>query len=232
MKIQRLTANAFFLLAFLSAGSAFSFSNANHSVLAEIYSSKEAIVEIEAEIRGRGVNGAVGRSVRRGAGVVLDDEGTILTNKHIVQNANIINVRLHDGSIRQVSAGVTSEIFDLAIIKIGPVSSLKPLELSDALFSVNDNVYSVGSSFWKKGSIISGSINAIAVDSSSGGNEHILIRTTINMHEGDSGAPIFDDKGHFAGMLFGRTDDGKTVALPVNIIKNFYDGYMESKKVE
>lgn len=198
------------------------------SVLAELYSSKSGIVEIEAANYVPGPDGGVVTAVRRGAGVALDKKGTILTNKHIVGEANRVVVSTREGAVSEVYQGITSEFFDLAIIKIEPEHEMEPVELAEEHLSLGDAVYSVGSSFWIKGSIIQGRLIGIAANPASLGKEQILLRTTIKMYSGDSGAPLFNRRGRLAGMIFSKTSEGETVALPANVIKEFYQEYLKA----
>lgn len=197
------------------------------SVIDALYSAKESIVEVRADDLARAGGGRVIRSVRKGAGVILDNSGSVLTNSHIVSGASRITVRLHDGTELKVISGVVSRVFDLAIVRIEPSGGLVPIVLSENTPELGDNVYSVGSSFWRKGAILSGHITAAAIERSVGG-EQLLIRSTIRMDRGDSGAPLLDRDGNLAGLIFGKMAAGKgTVALPVNVIKNFYLAYEE-----
>jgi len=196
------------------------------SVLAALYAAKAGIVEVRAEAH-QIDRGVIVRSTRQGAGVVMDSQGVILTNRHIVDNAQKVTVRLHDGTTHEVHEGFTSQVFDLALVRIEPPEALEPVELSGKALSLGEDVFSVGSSFWIKGSIIRGKVFALGVEPE-GGGEQLLIRTTINMYTGDSGAPLFDRRGKLAGLIFSRSSDGGTMALPVNVIRTLYEGYTQN----
>lgn len=213
----------FFLISQHAAGSF----GGRGSVLEEIYLSKQSIVEVRADNISRAGRTGFVRSVRRGAGVIMDNAGSILTNKHIVHSASRIIVRLNDGREYEATSGVTSNVFDLAIVKIIPAEEIVPIELAEDIPAIGENVYSVGSSFWRKGSIISGKLTAAAVNRFSGNKEQLLIRSTIKMDRGDSGAPLLNGKGRLVGLIFGKMGRRGTVALPANVVEGFYKSYAE-----
>src|SRR6185312_4985996 len=88
-----------------------------------------------------------GSSQAQGSGFVLDTDGHIVTNEHVVDGANSISVRFSDGTTRTATVVGTDPSTDLAVLKVdAPASSLHPLTLADSgAVNVGDPVVAIGS---------------------------------------------------------------------------------------
>ena len=140
-----------------------------------------------------------------GSGFVLDAEGHIVTNNHVVQDASYMEVTFRDGTI------VTAELVgrdpdsDLAVIKVDPaeVISLQPLELADSeTVFVGQEVVAIGSPFGEAFTMTTGIVSALDRSLQTNGNFSMpeLIQTDAAINPGNSGGPLLDLAGNVIGV--------------------------------
>ncbi|MBF0290186.1 MAG: trypsin-like peptidase domain-containing protein [SAR324 cluster bacterium] len=148
-----------------------------------------------------------GRAIESiGSGIIVSKEGYILTNYHVVEGADEIHVSVlaPNGFIRHHGEVITlAERLDLALIKILPKTTLRPVVLSreGRTLKVGEEVLTIGSPFGveqtvSKG-IISGLNKSIRVDNL---NHKNLIQTDAAVNQGNSGGPMVDMRGRVIGI--------------------------------
>jgi putative serine protease PepD len=176
-----------------------------------------------------------------GAGFVLDTEGHILTNNHVVQlaaNGGTLTVTFSDG--RTVPGHVVgrAEGYDLAVIKVDNVSGLKPLPLGNTdEVAVGDAVIAIGSPFGLDGTVTTGIVSAKNRPVASGDAQQTsymnALQTDASINPGNSGGPLLDAQGRVIGVNsairstgqsnpFGGSDAGSIglgFAIPINQAK-------------
>ena len=168
-----------------------------------------------------------------GTGVVLTDEGYIITNAHVVQNAREIWVLLSDE--RQFSAELigSDTISDLAVLHIY-ATDLYPAEFGDSsLLRVGDSVVAIGDPLGMelRGTMTNGIVSAINRDITTGGRTLTLIQTNAALNSGNSGGPLINCFGQVIGintMKMGDFADSSGVeglgfAIPSTTVKEIAD---------
>lgn len=136
-----------------------------------------------------------------GSGIVLNRNGDILTNAHVINGADQIQVTFSDGSTAPASVVNTNTSADLAVIRVQVSSSrLHPLTLgnSDTVL-VGDGVYAIGAPFGHPESMSSGIVSGLnRTDPTSG--LHGLIQTDARINPGNSGGPLLNTLGQVIGI--------------------------------
>lgn len=156
-----------------------------------------------------------------GSGVIITDDGYIVTNNHVVQGADTIHVYLQDGTKYDAKLIGTDTFSDLAVVKI-EASSLPAATLgSSGKATVGDTVYAIGNplgvltSSVSKG-IISGLDRTITID----GISMTLMQTDASINPGNSGGGLFNDSGELIGIVNAKSAsvevEGLGFAIPVD----------------
>jgi putative serine protease PepD len=173
----------------------------------QIYAaSAAAVVEIQVSSRSSaaaGPQGQGGTTEAQGSGFVIDDQGHIVTNDHVVQGATAISVIFNDGTratAKLVGADASS---DLAVIKVDGRSGLTPLQLADSNdVRVGDPVVAISSPFGLENTTTAGIVSALdrTIQSINGYTIAGVIQTDASINHGSSGSPLLDDQGHVIGV--------------------------------
>jgi len=164
-----------------------------------------------------------------GSGFVLDTEGHILTNYHVIENATQIEVSFGDETQTSAIVVGTDERNDLAVIKVDPsVTTLQPVTLgnSDDL-RVGQWAIAIGNPFGQfDRTLTTGVISALnrTLDSDSGQTITGVIQTDAAINRGNSGGPLLDSSGRVIGIntaiySTSGTSAGVGFAVPVDTIK-------------
>ena len=135
-----------------------------------------------------------------GSGFIVDPQGYIVTNNHVIDGAGEITVILHDGSRHEATVKGRDPKTDLALLKIDTDEELTYVRFGDSDESkVGDWVVAVGSPFGLGGSVSAGIISARSRDIHSGPyDDYLQIDAPIN--RGNSGGPLFDANGRVVGV--------------------------------
>jgi putative serine protease PepD len=185
------------------------------------------------------LNGGAGT----GTGVVLDTDGHIVTNYHVVESASDIVVRLHDGSAaRAVVLGVDPSS-DLAVIQ----ADFDPAVLHPATFGdsesmrVGDSVFAIGNPFTQEWTVTAGIISGIDRGTESGftGRQILgVIQTDAPVNPGNSGGPLFDANGDVIGINTSiegppgfRGNVGLGFAVPSNTVLRYLPAMLAGEDV-
>ena len=159
-----------------------------------------------------------------GSGFIVSADGYILTNTHVVANADEVTVRLTDR--REFPAKVigADERTDVAVIKIN-ASNLPIVKLGDpSLLKPGQWVLAIGSPFGFENSATAGIISATS-RSIPGENAVPFIQTDVAVNPGNSGGPLFNMNGEVIGInsqIFSRTGGfmGVSFAIPIDVARN------------
>lgn len=176
-----------------------------------------------------------------GSGSVLDKEGHILTNAHVVDGAKGIEVTLADGSIHPAKLIGADVIYDLAVLKINaPPESLVPIRFgrSDDL-KVGQRAYLVGNPFGLSGTLTTGIISSLHRSLPSRVDDlemTSIIQTDAAMNPGNSGGPMLDSSARMIGMnvaIATRTGQNAGIgfAIPVDRIRRFLPDLVKHGKI-
>ena len=176
-----------------------------------------------------------------GSGVIVTKDGLIITNNHVVENADRVVVRLKDGK-EEIPAKVlgTDPATDLAVLKIeGNNFPAIPLANSERM-KVGDTVLAIGSPFGLQHTVTSGIISALGrkelgILSERGGYEN-FIQTDAAINPGNSGGALIDNRGRLIGIntaIFSRTgaNVGIGFAIPTELVMNVASQLAEDGRI-
>jgi S1-C subfamily serine protease len=173
-----------------------------------------------------------------GSGFLINDEGFILTNFHVISGSSKIQVTLSDQSQYYATALDTDRSDDLALIKIALKKKAQFLRLGDSdRIQVGQKVLAIGNPFGLEGTLTVGVVSSIG-RSIDGENEQRLegmIQTDAAINGGNSGGPLLDSSGSVIGIntaILGRTNMGIGFALPINRAKALLDDYKAGRITE
>ena len=171
-----------------------------------------------------------------GTGVIVDKEGHILTNNHVVAGADEISVRLPNEKTYKAKLIGTDPKTDLAVIQIkGADLSEARLGDSDSL-KIGEWVVAAGNPFGLTNSITAGIVSAKGRSFMGGGQFEDFIQTDAAINPGNSGGPLVNLKGEVVGIntaIFSRSGGymGIGFAIPVNMAKTVMTSLIKSGKV-
>ena len=176
-----------------------------------------------------------------GSGAVLDKQGHIITNFHVVDGADEIEVTLaSNDSFRATLVGADKE-HDIAVLKIdAPGEALHPIDLgSSSNLKVGQRVFALGNPFGWDGTLTTGIISSLNRDLPSrvpGRNMKALIQTDAAMNPGNSGGPLVNTQGQMIGMCVAiATKAGQNAgvgfAIPIDRIKLFVPELLDNGRV-
>lgn len=169
-----------------------------------------------------GQEGSVNRPLSLGSGFIVDKEGYVVTNVHVIQGADEIRVRLSDERVYPARVVGKDPKLDLALIQILGATNLSAASLgnSDSL-RVGDWVLCIGNPFGLGHTVTLGITSA--KDRSIGtGPYDSFIQTDASINPGNSGGPLFNLKGEVIGIptMVHRGGQGIGFAVPVNMLKD------------
>ena len=164
-----------------------------------------------------------------GSGFVYDKQGHIVTNYHVVQDAEILEVSFIDGLIVRAKPIGGDPDRDIAVIKVDVDQSiLFPVNLgnSDESF-VGQRAITIGNPFGQTWSLTAGVVSAVGRTLQSGNSLFSIpemIQTDASINPGNSGGPLLDSEGNVLGvntmiLSQSRSSSGVGFAVPVNIVK-------------
>lgn len=164
-----------------------------------------------------------------GSGFIIDAEnGYIITNNHVVKDADEIRITLHDDSTIPAEIVGRDEKIDIAILKVTTDKKLEAVKFGNSdKMRVGDWIVAIGNPFGLGGTVTSGIISARQRDINSGPYDDYL-QTDASINRGNSGGPMFDLDGNVIGIntaIFSPTGGsvGIGFAIPSNLAKPVVD---------
>jgi len=154
-----------------------------------------------------------------GTGIIVDERGYIVTNRHVVQNGLETNVVLFDGSTHPATLDFEEASQDLAVLKIQTAKRLKALRLGPANdLMVGEEVIAIGNPFGYTNSVSKGIISAVGreIDMPGGVTLSNLIQTTASINPGNSGGPLLNINGELIGINVALRQDAQGIAFALN----------------
>ena len=138
----------------------------------------------------------------QGSGFILDKEGHILTNHHVVENAQLVEVTLSDKHKYKATVVGDDPNHDLALLQIQGAPNLQPATLADnSNLVVGQQVYAIGNPFGFSGTMTRGIISAIrSIEMPSGNKIEDAIQTDASVNPGNSGGPLLNSRGEVIGI--------------------------------
>ncbi len=178
------------------------------------------------------IESKVAEGVDSGSGIVLDDEGHVLTNNHVVEGGEQITVSFEsEGQMYPAEVVGTEPNSDLALLKVeAPASKLHPLKLGDSSkMEVGDPVVAIGNPFDLQRTVTSGIVSALQreITAPDGVTIDNVIQTDAAINPGNSGGPLINGAGEVIGInsqiqTGGEGSDGNVgigFAIPIDTAK-------------
>ena len=179
----------------------------------------------------------------QGSGFIFDTQGHIVTNNHVIAEADTVSVTFSDGSVIEAEVIGTDPDSDLAVLKVEiPAESLRPVEWGDSdLLKVGQRAIAIGNPFGLDGTLTSGIISALGRSlPTENGAFRIpeIIQTDAAINPGNSGGPLLNSEGQVIGVntaivprrdRFGgeRSFLGVGFAVPANLVKRVVSSLIE-----
>lgn len=206
--------------------------NFTEGSIADVANSVEkSVVSILTETRTMSYFGQSATSQAAGTGMIVTEDGYVLTNKHVVSGANKITVVLSDGTTYEnVELITTDPLNDVAVLKIKEASNLTAVKLGDSkTISVGQQVIAIGNALGVyqntvTSGIISGTGRSLtATDESYSSAETLtdMIQTDAAINSGNSGGPLVNAAGEVIGINTAVYADGNGIgfAIPISSVK-------------
>jgi S1-C subfamily serine protease len=161
----------------------------------------------------------------QGSGFIIDHDGHVLTNYHVIAEARQVEVTLHNRKKYRATIVGTDRSHDLAVIQI-KVPELTPMVLGDSKnLQVGQKVYAIGNPFGLAGTLTSGIVSSIrSVQEPNGINIDEAIQTDAAINPGNSGGPLLNSHGEVIGintMIASSVGQNAGIgfAIPINTAK-------------
>ncbi|MCL5960113.1 MAG: trypsin-like peptidase domain-containing protein [Chloroflexi bacterium] len=176
-----------------------------------------------------------------GSGFIIDKEGHILTNNHVVDGADRVNVTLSDGTVARAQTVGYDKVNDLALIKV----DVDPSKLTVATLGDSSQVrpgglaIAIGNPFGLQRTVTVGVFSSVGRTYTGDSGRPILemIQTDAAINPGNSGGPLLNSSGEVVGITTAiespvRGSVGIGFAVPVNTVKNFLPDLMKGGEVK
>jgi S1-C subfamily serine protease len=185
-----------------------------------------------------------GGGIATGSGFVIDTEGHILTNNHVVEGATKITVKLGSSNATRTAEVVgTDPASDIALLKVDAAADqLHPLALGDSSkVRVGDPVVAIGNPFGLDRTVTSGIVSALQrqIQAPNGFSISHVIQTDAAINPGNSGGPLIDSGGNVIGINSqiatgggGNGNVGIGFAIPINTAREVANEIETNGKVE
>jgi S1-C subfamily serine protease len=161
----------------------------------------------------------------QGSGFIIDKDGHIMTNYHVIAEARSVDVILHNQKKYPAKVIGTDRAHDLAVIQI-KASDLTPMVLGDSRhLQVGQKVYAIGNPFGLSGTLTSGIVSSVrSVDEPDGLRIEEAIQTDAAINPGNSGGPLLNRRGEVIGintMIASNVGQSAGIgfAIPINTAK-------------
>jgi S1-C subfamily serine protease len=178
----------------------------------------------------------------QGSGFILDNQGHILTNNHVVEGAQSVEVTLANKKKYKATVLLTDKSHDIALLQINNVPDLTPATLADSThLAVGQQVYAIGNPFGFQGTMTRGIISALrSVQLPSGVKIDNAIQTDASVNPGNSGGPLLNSHGEVIGITTmiatnpnGNADQSAGIgfAIPISTARTVLDDFARYGRV-
>jgi len=174
----------------------------------------------------------------QGSGVIIDNDGLVLTNAHVVERVDNVSVTLADGTISDGKVLGTDSVTDIALVKIqeSNYSNFAPLGNSEDL-EVGDWAIALGTPYGLEKTVTLGIVSSLHRDINSLGfsdKRLDLIQTDAAINPGNSGGPLINSNGEVIGintLVRSGPGAGLGFAIPINLAKHVSDQLLKNGEV-
>ena len=231
-------------LTFLGGGTDGNSANFVEGSIAEVADKvSKSVVSIITSTKTTNFFGQTQNSSAAGTGIIVTEDGYILTNKHVINGANKVTVVLDDGTTYEnVEVVETDPLNDVAYLKIKDVSGLTPAKLGDSkTVTVGQQVIAIGNALGMyqntvTAGIISGTGRSVTASDGSGGNTETLtdmIQTDAAINSGNSGGPLVNAAGEVIGINTATASaENMGFAIPISSAKGMLDQLIANGKAD
>ena len=156
-----------------------------------------------------------------GSGVIISQDGYILTNNHVINGANSVKVRLRDGTEYDATIIGSDSDNDIALLKVN-ATGLSPATFGDSnSLAVGDYVVAIGNPLGELGGTVTdGIISALARKVTIEDTQMTLLQTNAQVNPGNSGGGLFNANGELVGIVNAKQSatevEGIAFAIPIN----------------
>lgn len=166
-----------------------------------------------------------------GSGVIVSKDGFIVTNAHVVSMASKVYIIFNDGKSYEAQVAAVNQKDDLALLKISPSGSLRPIEFADDVM-IGETVVSIGNPFGLENSVSAGIISGTNRNFSSQMNQVIfdsLIQTDASINPGSSGGALLNLEGRLVGINLAVMQGAQSLGFAISVekIKRLLKEYRE-----
>lgn len=193
----------------------------------------DAVVEILVSGSAQNFFGQMQPTEGAGSGVIVRKDGYIVTNYHVIQGANKVQVTLHNGETYPAAIVGGDNTNDIAIIKIN-ADNLTVAELGDSsTVSVGDTAVAIGNPLGQLGgTATTGIISALDRNLEIEGRTLTLMQTDAAINGGNSGGGLFNSKGQLIGIVDAKSSgvgiEGLAFAIPINAVADTINDIIEN----
>ncbi len=197
----------------------------------------DSVVEIQTETMS--TNKLFAQAVESGAGsgVILSEDGYIVTNNHVIEGANTITVKTRDGKSYNAKLIGTDSSTDLAVIKID-ATGLKPAVLGNSSeLQVGDTAIAIGNPLGELGgTVTTGIVSALDREVTIDNQTMHLLQTNAAINPGNSGGGLFNDQGELIGIINAKSSgsniEGLGFAIPIDRAKDVITSLIDNGYVK
>lgn len=201
-----------------------------------IEKNEDSVVEIIVSGTSEGLFGQMELTEGAGSGVIINADGYIVTNYHVIKGANKVEVTLHNGDVYTAKIIGGDSENDIAVIKIN-AKKLKPVTIGDSSkVEVGDIAVAIGNPLGQLGgTATSGIISALDRRLTIDGNTMSLLQTDAAINPGNSGGGLFNGAGELIGIVdaksAGADIEGLAFAIPINNVDDIINDLVKTGKV-
>ena len=181
----------------------------------------DSVVEINTETTAQNLFRQTVTAQAAGSGVIISEDGYIVTNNHVIDGAQQITVRLKDGTSYDATLVGADPQTDVAVLKVeatglqaAQVGSSNSLQVGDTVVAIGNPLGELG------GTVTNGIISATSRQIDVEGQPMTLLQTNAAINPGNSGGGLFNDQGQLVGIVVAKTSatgvEGLGFAIPVD----------------
>lgn len=167
----------------------------------------------------------------QGSGVIVDDDGFVVTNEHVIRKAQLIDVILSDGRVLSAQVIGGDRYTDIAVLKVPGDNLVAAVWGSSEELETGDMVWALGSPYRLAGSVSFGIISAKGRE---GNHFQDLLQTDAAVNPGNSGGPLVNIQGQIVGIntaIWGGKFQGISFAVPSRMAREVYQRLRSNGKV-
>lgn len=181
----------------------------------------DSVVEITTEVVTTGRFSQQYISEGAGSGVIISEDGYIITNNHVISGANTISVSLRDGTSYKATIIGADSVVDIALLKIDAKGLTTAVFGDSSKIQVGDMSVVIGNPLGQLGGTVTdGIISALNRDIVIDDNTMNLLQTNAAINPGNSGGGLFDGRGKLIGIIVAKSSgtdvEGLGFAIPIN----------------